>query len=424
MSVGQRFLSIGTMSGTSMDGVDVALIETDGFYDIREIANISFDYPLEFKLHLKAAEYLVRQRLGDMQGIEKVLVKDFLKDYLKNFLQMTAEKIAEKTPQIPPINFQDIIHQLTVYHQQAIQLLLEKIKEKKLNIDVIGFHGQTLYHQPHRKITIQVGDGAWLARTLNIKVVHDFRSRDVSMGGQGAPFAPLYHQALAVRDKVYPVGVINCGGIANISLIQGPHPADLLGFDTGPGNGLIDLWVKRHTHFKEVMDIDGQYGFQGKVNEIVLQKLHEKSILINHKNYFEMPFPKSLDINDLKLIPALETLSFEDACRTLEAFTADTIVSSIERLSKTKPPLLVLAGGGWYNPVIKAEFEARVHQRLGESVQVKTVDAIGWNSQAMEAQIFAYLAVRNLLNEPISFPETTGVPVPLCGGTVCLVDNK
>jgi anhydro-N-acetylmuramic acid kinase len=425
MSQGQKFLSIGTMSGTSMDGIDVALIETDGLDDIREIDNIAFDYDWEFKLVLKALEYSVRRHLGEIAMLQKTSVQDFLKDYLQKILSMDEKKTEENIEKITQylkkkglviLDLQQVIQLLTEFHYQAVQRLVEKIKPKKLKIDIIGFHGQTLYHQPHRQMTLQVGDGALLAKRLGISVVNDFRSRDVSLGGQGAPFAPIYHQALAMRDNLYPLGVINCGGIANVSLIQGKGAANLLGFDTGPGNGLIDLFVKRHTDFKEVMDSDGKYGLQGKVNAKVLAALYEKAIFINHQNYFKQPPPKSLDINDLMLIPELPMLSFADACRTLEAFTADSIVLGIERFNKVIPNLLVLAGGGWYNPVIKQEFETRVHQRLGDQIQVKTVDEIGWNSKAMEAQIFAYLAVRHVLNEPISFPETTGVSKPLCGG--------
>jgi len=422
-----KFLSIGTMSGTSMDGIDVALIETDGFDDIRELENIAFDYDWEFKLLLKAVEHGARRHLGNIAMLQQTSIQDLLKDYLQKILEMDEKKIEENIEKITQylttkglaiLDFEQVIQLLTEFHYQAIQLLLKKIKPKKLKIDVIGFHGQTLYHQPHRNITLQVGDGALLARRLGISVVNNFRRLDVSLGGTGAPFAPIYHQALAIRDNIYPLGVINCGGIANVSLIHGKGAANLLGFDTGPGNGLIDLFVKRHTDFKEVMDSDGKYGFQGKVNDKVLAMLYENAILINHQNYFKLPPPKSLDINDLRLIPELQMLSFVDACRTLEAFTADSIVLGIERFSKAIPTLLVLAGGGWYNPVIKQEFETRVHQRLGNQIDVKTVDNIGWNSKAMEAQIFAYLAVRHLLNEPISFPETTGVPEPLCGGQV------
>ena len=425
MRTQRKFLSIGTMSGTSMDGIDVALIETDGFEHIREIDSIAFDYDWEFKLLLKAAEYYVRQQLGDLEKSEKTPIEVFLRDYLTTLLNRDEAKIQENiarvtkylaAKKITTVDLSHLIQLLTEFHARAILALLEKVKTKNLKIDVVGFHGQTFYHQPQQKITLQVGDGAWLARRLGITVVNDFRSQDVAMGGTGAPFAPIYHQALAMRDKLFPIGVINCGGIANISLIYGKGASNLLGFDTGPGNGLIDLFVKQYTHFKEVMDSDGKYGFQGKVHETVLHALYEKSILIDHQNYFKISPPKSLDINDLSLIPELERLSLEDACRTLEAFTADSIVFSIERLDKEIPKQLVLAGGGWYNPVIKQEFKQRVEKKLGNHIVVKTVDEIGWNSKAMEAQIFAYLAVRHLLDEPISFPETTGVSKPLCGG--------
>ncbi len=165
---------------------------------------------------------------------------------------------------------------------------------------------------------------------------------------------------------------------------------------------------------------EGKYGAKGRVNESVFSELYQHSIAHRDGNYFTAPFPKSLDINQLSLVPGLETLSLEDACRTLEAFTADTIVTGLASVQGLKPQLLVLAGGGWNNPVITQELEARARHRLNASISVGSVQKIGWNNQAMEAQIFAYLAVRSLLGEPISIPETTGVPKPLTGGSISI----
>jgi anhydro-N-acetylmuramic acid kinase len=238
----------------------------------------------------------------------------------------------------------------------------------------------------------------------------------VAAGGQGAPFAPLYHQALAVRDHKLPVAVVNCGGIANITIIQDADESGLLAFDTGPGNGLIDRLIRQRTQGREGMDRDGHYGLQGKVCEKTLAALFAKSLMQEGKNYFELSPPKALDIGDMVLIPELETLSLEDACATLEVFTAESIVRSLKLVNIPIPQHWILAGGGWHNPVILRELKSR----LGSGIQVMTADEAGWNSQAMEAQIFAYLAVRSLEKKPLSLPGTTRVPAPMTGGELYL----
>ena len=207
---------------------------------------------------------------------------------------------------------------------------------------MIGYHGQTLFHSPANKISLQIGSGSQLAELTGITVINDFRSNDIHHGGQGAPFAPLYHQALAVRDKKYPLVVVNCGGIANISEITGPDENSLFGFDTGPGNGLIDRYVKQQTQGKEHMDLNGQYGVEGVVDETLLNLLYEKSLTVRGENFFQMSPPKSLDIGDLTLIPEINLLSLQDACATLEAFTADTIARSTSYFQQPQPQHWIL----------------------------------------------------------------------------------
>ena len=298
--------------------------------------------------------------------------------------------------------------------------LLKNTELTANKIDVIGYHGQTLFHQPSAKITIQVGNGQQLATATDITVVNDFRTRDIEAGGQGAPFAPLYHQALAIRDDMVPVAIVNCGGIANVTFISGKSTSNVVGFDTGPGNGLIDRYIKRQTQGKEQMDTNGLYGSLGTVDEAVLKLLYEKSVFSQGKNFFLLPPPKSLDIGDLNLIPELDSLSLENACATLEAFTADTIANSTKFFHHQVPQYWILAGGGWHNPVIRHQLRMRLRKKLGENIIIKTADEVGWQSSALEAQIFAYLAVRRLYNLPISVPGTTGVPMPLSGGNIYL----
>lgn len=414
-------LSIGLMSGTSMDGIDAALLETDGSVNlIRELGNVSISYDANFKTLLKAAEHAIRKSHGDMSKAT-LFFPNALENYLLE-LGISKNEIADKLVNFtnylktPSITLSDVISHSTYLHGVAVKKLLEEFGYTSKQIDVVGYHGQTMFHRPVDNISVIVGNGQMLADDIGITVVNDFRSNDIAAGGQGAPFAPLYHQALALKDKKMPVAFVNCGGISNITLVNGEHESDLLAYDTGPGNGLIDRFVKQRTQGKESMDTDGHYGKKGKVNEATLKKLYEKSILVNGKNYFSLSPPKSLDIGDMTLIAELDALSLEDACRTLEVFTADSIINSLQLINTNIPKYWVLVGGGWYNPIIRAELEKKLHQTLGEDTQVFTADEIGWNSQAMEAQVFAYLAVRSLQNKPLSFPTTTRVPQPVSGG--------
>ncbi len=420
-------LSIGLMSGTSMDGIDVALLETDGSADvIKDLGHTSISYDPRSKILLKAAEYAVRKHIGDMDKA-RLYYPQAIRDYLEKELKMLEINVTNKISELSiylhgveqsasPITLDEVIQHSTELHVVAVKKLLKETGYEATQIDVVGYHGQTLFHRPSIKTSVVVGNGQYLADQLGITVVNDFRSRDVAEGGQGAPFAPLYHQALAIRDKKIPVAVVNCGGIANLTLIRNDNEIDLIGFDTGPGNGLIDRLIKQRTQGKENMDTDGQYGKKGKVDAQVLKSLYEKSLIKDGQNYFLTQPPKSLDIGDMELIPELDSLSIEDACATLEAFTADTIINSLELLNTKLPQYWILAGGGWHNPVIRQELENRLTQKLGKSAQVLTADEAGWNSQAMEAQIFAYLAIRSLQNKPLSVPGTTRVPEPLSGG--------
>lgn len=408
-------LSIGLMSGTSMDGIDAALLETDGTADhLSEIGHTSIPYTPEFKIALKATEYVIRKFRGNIEQAElhyQAGVREYLLDEL-GLSQSAIELILKKIP----MTLEVIIQHLTQLHGNAVNQLLLEQGYSAQQIDVVGFHGQCMYHQPNKKISIIVGDGQALADQINITVVNDFRRQDIEAGGQGAPFAPFYHQALAIRDAKIPVAVVNCGGIANITLVNGATENDLIAYDTGPGNGLIDRLVRQRTAGKENMDFNGGYGLRGKIHEDILEALYQRAIIKDGHNFFLAEPPKSLDIGDMQLIPELATLSLEDACATLEAFTAKTIVESLDLFKAPIPRQWILAGGGWNNPVIYRELSLRLQQRIGPDLSLQTADDMGWNSQALEAQIFAYLAVRSLDNKPLSTFNTTRVPLPQTGG--------
>ena len=415
--------SIGLMSGTSMDGIDAALVETDGEGEIKALGNTSLTYSSEFKMLLKSAEFAVRSALGNLieaQSHYSTYLLQYLQKELKISQPVAIKKIKELSHYLygveREIKLSDIILKSTDLHVLATQKLLNQLNCMPQEIEVIGYHGQTLYHQPRRKISIIVGEGQYLANKTGIKVINDFRSQDIAAGGQGAPFAPLYHYALAKRDNKIPVGVINCGGIANVTLIPTEDVMDLVAYDSGPGNGLIDNLIRRVSAGRENMDCDGKYGKQGRINKTILALLHEKAVIAEANNYLALPPPKALDIGDMHLIPELDTLSLADACATLEAFTAQTIVDSLQFYHSYLPSCWILAGGGWKNPVIRQEFDKRLKKKIGKSLTIQTADEVGWNSMALEAQIFAYLAVRSLNKKPLSFPHTTRVSKPMCGG--------
>lgn len=419
-------LSLGLMSGTSMDGIDAALLETDGSAQlIRPLGHTLLSFEPQSRLLLKSAEYAVRQQAGNMQKARQHYPAA-LGEYLQKNLGMSEAAVrcqlselacflyaADRVPALD-----DVIQHSTELHAKAIRKLLWETGYAASRIDVIGYHGQTLFHSPAMKISVVVGHAQYLADQLGMTVVHDFRSRDIENGGQGAPLAPLYHQALAIRDKKMPVAVVNCGGIANMTLAGSDREADLIGFDTGPGNGLIDSFVRQRTQGRENMDTDGHYGIKGKVNGPVMKVLYEKSIVRAGQNYFRMPPPKSLDIGDMILVPELDLLSLEDACATLAVFTAETIIDSLAWVNTACAKYWILTGGGWRNPVIYQTLKEKLQAR-DASCQVLRADEAGWNSQAMEAQIFAWLAVRSLQNRPLSFPGTTGVSEAVSGGQTC-----
>ncbi len=424
-------LSIGLMSGTSMDGIDAALLETDGTAKhIRELGHIAIEYTKAFILLLKATEYAIKKYQGDINQARENLsialneyltcqykVADFdLSNYLTDLkTYLSAQGHAEMT-------FDAVIEHSTDLHAVAVKKLLEETGNSATDIDVVGYHGQTMYHQPDQKISIILGDGQRLADTVQIKVVNDFRRNDIEHGGQGAPFAPLYHQALACRDGCVPLVVVNCGGIANVTIIDSDEPEELIGFDTGPGNGLLDQFVKQRTQGRESMDHNGEHGRAGKVDKAILEQLYNAAIQKSGENYFLKSPPKSLDYGDLILIPELDQLSLADGCATLAAFTADSIIRAVGLVKDKYPRQWILAGGGWNNPNIRQQLITRLQQQLGDDIQVSTANEAGWNSQALEAQIFAYFAVRSLEGKPLSVPGTTGVKNAVSGG--CLYEPK
>ena len=399
------------MSGTSLDGIDVAALTTDGERDAVAGPAETFPYPSGF-----------RERLRSVLGGEA-----------------------------PRDDIAAVEDALTRLHAEAVARFRERFP--RVAIDLIGFHGHTILHRPEQRRTWQIGDGALLAQLTGIDVVGDFRSADVAAGGQGAPLVPLYHAALAAGLEK-PVAVLNLGGVGNVTWI-GEGPDEILAFDTGPGNALIDDWVRQHTG--QAVDFDGALALSGRVSERHVIRFLE------HPFFARRP-PKSLDRDDFRdATPA--GLSAEDGAATLTAMTAAAVAAAIRHFP-APPREWLVCGGGRHNKAIMKALARRLGPGLsgrpenphpnppplagegetgalhspppplagegrvganatgalatagessGEAI-VRPVEAVGWDGDALEAQAFAWLAVRSLRGLPLSLPTTTGAPYPICGG--------
>lgn len=403
--------AIGLMSGTSMDGIEVALLKTDGDSFIESCGHLHLAYSQEARRLLKGMEYAVQAAQGDLAYAE-TLFPEVFKHYLlmhpeEDSLEILNEHLNrtlqthEKT-----ITLSRLIDFSTQLHIDAVEKFREVYPD--LPIDCVGYHGQTVFHQPKLSQTIQIGLGKKLAEATHLTVIYDFRTADVALGGQGAPFAPIYHRAIALRDKVVPIGIINCGGIANVTLILNENLDALIGFDAGPGNCLLDAYVKQVTKGQECMDRDGHYALKGKTHQPTLERL-----LIQQYRHHQ----PALDTHDFSLIPELQDLCTEDACATLVSFTVECMVQALSHHSNL-PKHYVLCGGGAYHPGIVATLTKRLQETQAQDVLVETANTMHWNNQAIEAELMAYLAVRRLKEYPFSFPKTTGVPYPLFGGQI------
>lgn len=349
--------TIGLMSGTSLDGVDAAWLETDG------------------------------ERIGALGPTVTIPYDDRLRTDLRRILGIASTLGPDDR------RLQSAVARLTDYHVKAVAALGREA-------DLIGFHGQTILHQPDRRRTWQVGEARELAWRTGVRVAHDFRSADVAAGGEGAPLAPIYHSALA-RDMEKPVAVLNIGGVANVTWMG--SDGRLVAFDTGPGNGPLDDWIARHTG--AAFDRDGALARSGHADPGVL------AALLAHP-YFTRPAPKSLDRLDFAAAlerSGLERLSPTDGAATLVAFTAQAVAAAP---LPERPRRWLVCGGGRMNPALMDA----LRQALG--VPVGPVERAGWDGDALEAQCFGFLAARVVAGLPLSFPGTTGVPRPMPGGMI------
>jgi len=364
--------AIGLMSGTSLDGVDVALIETDG----ERIAGFG---PVGYRPYSDAEQALLRQALHEGAALTDRTARPGVLAEAETFV--------------------------TAAHAEAVEAFLETERIDKAAVAIVGFHGQTVLHRPSQKLTVQIGDGVALARRLGMPVAYDFRAADVGAGGQGAPLVPVYHQAMA-RDleRPHPIAVLNVGGVANITYVDGGDP---IACDTGPGNALIDDFMRARTGAP--LDRDGDQAAKGRVDESFVARILQDA-------FFRQSYPKSLDRNAFAFANiGLPDFSVADGAATLSALTAASVARIVPHLPAV-PLAWIVAGGGARNPTLMRMLAERL-----KPATVESADAVGWSSQSLEAQAFAYLAVRTRNGLPITFPATTGVKKPLKGGVIaCL----
>lgn len=358
--------AIGLMSGTSMDAIDIAYIETDGQTEVTRHAAASHPYSDGERAALTAAMAEAAR------------------------LQDRAER---------PGSLAEVERQLTQLHADVVRNFLSESGIDPTSIDVIGFHGQTVLHRPQDRLTVQLGDGPLLARLTRVPVVHDLRAADVAAGGQGAPLASAYHRAFAARLAMRPVAVLNIGGVANVTWLGAD--GDILAFDTGPGNALMDDWIKSQTG--DAYDADGAVARSGHVD------IERLSVYLKHP-YLQLQAPKSLDRHDFTLAP-LEGAGTADGAATLAQVTVVSIVRSVS-LMPAAPKAWIVCGGGRRNGFLMDLLRRHLE------VPVQPAEDLGLDGDSIEAEAWAYLAVRSLKGLPITFPGTTGVTQPLTGGVL------
>jgi len=371
------FTAIGLMSGTSLDGIDLSLIKSDGYNEFTCILNNY--YKFDDKL---------QKKIEDLRG--KILSHNNLIDY--------------------SIELDDLERKITLFHSKIVNEVLSNHKD---NIDLIGFHGQTIYHNSDRKVSKQLGDGKLLSQLTKKIVVNNFRKNDLENDGQGAPLTPIFHKMISkiISQKQninFPISVINIGGISNATIVfENTHEIKLKASDIGPGNCLIDEWVRKNSKLR--FDKNGDIARSGKINELVSNQAKENFIISSYE--------KSLDVKDFDL-SFVRGLSFEDGCATITDFTAFLISNGLNHINlfkKNNDCYFLLCGGGRKN-IYLIEL---INKYLSNSnIKLKNIDEFGFDGDFIESQAFGYLAIRSYLGLPISFPETTRCKNPTTGGEI------
>ena len=372
------FTSIGLMSGTSMDGVDLSVIKSDGNDQFSSIYNTYKEFD---------------------DGLYKQLIS--LRDKISNFKDLKTHSI----------EINDVEKKFTLFNSQLINEVIGDINE---NIDLIGFHGQTVFHDPKIQISKQLGDGRLLSSLFKKIVINNFRQNDLNHGGQGAPLTPIFHSLISkIIQKNFklklPINIINIGGITNITQIKEDlnNSINFFAYDVGPGNCLIDDWVRNNKDLK--FDKDGNYANIGKVDDLILNQAID--------NFEFKSYETSLDVKDFDT-SFVKGLSFEDGCATLTKFTAYLIADGLRKINKQNninPHHYIICGGGRKNKSLMQSIE---NYLVNKNIIIKDIDDYNFDGNFIESQAFAYLAIRSYLKLPISFPSTTRSKKAISGGDI------
>ena len=372
------FTSIGLMSGTSMDGVDLSVIKSDGNDQFSSIYNTYKEFD---------------------DGLYKQLIS--LRDKISNFKDLKTHSI----------EINDVEKKFTLFNSQLINEVIGDINE---DIDLIGFHGQTVFHDPKIQISKQLGDGRLLSSLFKKIVINNFRQNDLNHGGQGAPLTPIFHSLISkIIQKnfklKFPINIINIGGITNITQIKEDlnNSINFFAYDVGPGNCLIDDWVRNNKDLK--FDKDGNYANIGKVDDLILNQAID--------NFEFKSYETSLDVKDFDT-SFVKGLSFEDGCATLTKFTAYLIADGLRKINKQNninPHHYIICGGGRKNKSLMQSIE---NYLVNKNIIIKDIDDYNFDGNFIESQAFAYLAIRSYLKLPISFPSTTRSKKAISGGDI------
>ena len=371
--MGKIYTSLGLMSGTSMDGIDLSIIRSNGENEYEAVFDKYFEYD---------------------KGLYQDLTnfRDKIKSSKDLKFHVEIAKSLEK--------------KITLFHAKVTN---EVLKESNINIDFIGFHGQTIFHNAEEKLSKQLGDGKLLSSLTKKTVVYDFRQNDLIKEGQGAPLAPIFHQLIVNKNKIdLPVCILNIGGVANLTIITSHEVNNLKSYDIGPGNCLIDDWIRKK--IKKKYDENGKSAKLGKTNEIILNQA------LDNFNYKKNKSNLSFDVNDFDL-NFVRGFSLEDGASVLTDFTGKIITSSLISLlsiEKNKVWKVLICGGGRKNSYLMKS----IKKINSKNFIIQTIDSYGINGDFVESQAFAFLAIRSHLNLPISFPNTTGCNEPCTGGVI------
>ena len=361
------------MSGTSGDGVDASLIYSDGDTNYKVEINKYFEYKKSFTQQIHS----LKEKINTVTDLE---------------IYAAELKALEK--------------ELTIFHSKVV---MDIIKNTKNKIDLVGFHGQTIFHDPSKKISKQLGDGKLLSQLTQKTVVYNFRQKDIQNGGEGAPLTPIFHQALVKQNKIeLPVCILNIGGISNVTIIEDTDQNKLNSRDLGPGNCLIDAWVRKNK--KGNFDTDGAYAAAGKPNDLMLNQALDNFDNRPDKNRLSFD-TKDFDINFLRGV------NFEDGAATLTVLSGVIIGSGLFSLLSekiNKPCKVLVSGGGRKNKSLIQNIKSRISKKF----VIKPIDNFGADGDYVESQAFAFLAIRSFLELPITFPDTTGCKSPITGGEV------